>query len=162
MLREPMPTGGCRLRRLADADLLSLLAAGCTSISTQARLCRNDTSALVAITQAAVDHHGFMPSLLLRVGGPHIQTSLFERRPDPREGGGELWVAPVSLCEAGRITLHARVITGDPHEYVTDSQSKLTRSLLEQQKHIGHSKHPHRMRAIELSVSLPECRCMHT
>ena len=49
-------------------------------------------------------------SILLRVGGPHPQTVLFEQH------GAGVFVALFKLCEAGEYTLHVRRLVDNPWE----------------------------------------------
>ena len=85
------------------------LQTGLVSVS----LCRNDTHGLVvAAFSNATDR-----VVLLRVGGPHPQTVIFERAGAGQVAGAAplaRWVAPFRSCTFGTYTMHVLFLTLDP------------------------------------------------
>ena len=79
------------------------LHSGGSSHVIRARVCHNATDGFVAMEfNDAVER-----ALLLRIGGPHVQTVGFQRSPGSSNG---TWLARFRLCFGGRYTAHVRLV----------------------------------------------------
>ena len=94
--------------------LLALDEEGCVPVgptrwpNASLHLCRHGThSALLAASLADASD----VEMLLRVGGPHPQTIMFERTANAR-----VWAAPFSLCMAGQYSLSTTLVLRGPWE----------------------------------------------
>ena len=114
LVRTPLPDGGCGMQRTRWPLLLALDEEGCAPVgptrwsNASLHLCRHGAhSALLAASLGdATD-----VEILLRVGGPHPQTIMFERTADAR-----VWAAPFSLCMAGQYSLSTTLVLRGPWE----------------------------------------------
>ena len=79
-------------------------------------LCHNATFGLVLVN---VDSD-IERAMVLRIGGPHPQITLFER------AGRRLWLAPFRLCQPGSYTALVRLITVDPFAGFELNASQMT------------------------------------
>ena len=110
--------------------LLALDEEGCVPVgptrwpNASLHLCRHGThSALLAASLADASD----VEMLLRVGGPHPQTIMFERTANAR-----VWAAPFSLCMAGQYSLSTTLVLRQPWERgATPLASAGVQSLLE-------------------------------
>ena len=114
LVRTPLPDGGCGMQRTRWPLLLALDEEGCAPVgptrwsNASLHLCRHGAhSALLAASLGdATD-----VEILLRVGGPHPQTIMFERTANAR-----VWAAPFSLCMAGQYSLSTTLVLRGPWE----------------------------------------------
>ena len=102
------PAGAARspaaLQDGAQCEVVQALTSAHTGLLS-ARLCRNLTHG-----QLVVDYSNATERVvLLRVGGPHPQTVIFERG-----AAASQWIAPFRTCTPGTYTLHALFLTLDP------------------------------------------------
>ena len=72
-----------------------------SSNATWGRICHNGTHGAVHLSFADTNER----AMLLRIGGPHPQTQLFER------GGNCSWMAGFRLCESGNYTAFVLLVT---------------------------------------------------
>ena len=92
---EPMPA-----QRSTRTGLLEL------------HLCRNATHGLLVAEYSNATER----VALLRMGGPHPQTAIFQRSAagQPPAGTRPRWVAPFRTCTPGTYTVHVLFVTLDP------------------------------------------------
>lgn len=105
----------CLPRTLPPELERSLRAAHCTAVPADQpgchiELCSNASHGFVAVTF----DDGGPRSMLLRIGGPHPQTSLFRA-----SAFGQAFVAPFRLCETGEYTAHVRQLTHNSSDAFT-------------------------------------------
>ena len=76
------------------------------------QLCRNATHGLLVAEYSNATER----VALLRIGGPHPQTAIFERSAagQPPAGTRPRWVAPFRTCTPGTYTVHVLFVTLDP------------------------------------------------
>lgn len=84
---------------------------------TSGRICHNATDGVVALRFS----DALERAVLLRVGGPHPQTHLFDRTASTDAGGGTEWVATFRLCQPGMYTAHAVHVTEPRPSFTRDA-----------------------------------------
>ena len=100
----------CRPLTLSPAKEQALRHGNCSVLSKHGVLCHADDTGAVFLHEA---HEGEI-AMVLRVGGPHPQSALFQRSAAGDPSSRRLWVAPFRLCLAGRYSVAAMLIARNP------------------------------------------------